>query len=87
MSKGLCGLQGWSTTKSAMTKVKGRQHFNFIMFMSNLRFDPLDMEWYTWLHIVYGHVIRMLDSGTSGVDQCGGRASGVISQYFSFLGV
>ncbi len=20
-----------------------------------------DMEWYTWLHIVYGHMIRMVD--------------------------
>ncbi len=33
MSKGFCGLHGWSTKKSAMTKVKVRQHVNF---MSNL---------------------------------------------------
>ncbi len=33
MSKGCCGLYGLSTKKSAMTKVKARQHVNF---MSNL---------------------------------------------------
>ncbi len=30
----------------------------------DISFDPLDMEWYTWLHIC-GHVIRMLDIKTS----------------------
>ncbi len=33
MSKGFCGLHGLSTKKSTMTKVKARQHVNF---MSNL---------------------------------------------------
>ncbi len=33
MSKGFCGLHRWSTKKSTMTKVKARQHINF---MSNL---------------------------------------------------
>ncbi len=56
MSKGFCDLHCLSTKKSAMTKVKARQHVNF---MSNL--IPLDMEWYIWLHIVCGHVIRMLE--------------------------
>ncbi len=47
MRKGVCGLRGLSTTKSAMTKVKARQHVKFNSeFIS---FDPLDMEWYKWL--------------------------------------
>ncbi len=25
----------------------------------SISFDPLDMEWYIWLHILYGHVIRI----------------------------
>ncbi len=29
----------------------------------SIRFDPLDMEWYTWLHIVCDHMIRMLVDG------------------------
>ncbi len=33
MSKGFCDLHGWSIKKSAMTKVKARQH---VIFMSNL---------------------------------------------------
>ncbi len=33
MSKGVCGIHGWSTKKSAMAKVKARQH---VTFMSNL---------------------------------------------------
>ncbi len=33
MSKGFCGLHGLLTKKSTMTKVKARQHVNF---MSNL---------------------------------------------------
>ncbi len=33
MSEGICGLHGLSTKKSTMTKVKARQHVNF---MSNL---------------------------------------------------
>ncbi len=33
MTKGFCGLHGLSTKKSTMTKVKAKQHVNF---MSNL---------------------------------------------------
>ncbi len=60
MGKGVCGLLGLSTKKSAMTKVKVWHHVNF---MSNLiqhfiSFDPLDMEWYT-VHSMWFHVIRM----------------------------
>ncbi len=33
MTKGVCGLHGLSTKKPAMTKMKARQHVNF---MSNL---------------------------------------------------
>ncbi len=33
MSEGFCGLHGVSTKKTAMTKVKARQH---VYFMSNL---------------------------------------------------
>ncbi len=33
MSKVVCGLNGLSTTKSAMTKLKARQH---VILMSNL---------------------------------------------------
>ncbi len=30
MSKGFCGLHGLLTKKSAITKVKARQHVNFV---------------------------------------------------------
>ncbi len=30
MSKGVCGIHGLSTKKSKMTKVKARQHINFM---------------------------------------------------------
>ncbi len=31
MSKGVCGLHGLSTNKLAMTKVKAKQHINFML--------------------------------------------------------
>ncbi len=64
MSKGFCCLHVLSTKKSAMTKVKTRQH---VKFKFSISFDPLDMEWYTLLYIVCGHVIWMLVAGTGGM--------------------
>ncbi len=60
MNKCFCCLHGLSTTKSAMTKAKDRQHVNFMLNLIQHKLGPLDMEWYTWLHIVCGHMIRML---------------------------
>ncbi len=34
MSKGVCGLHGLSTKKSAMRKVKARQHANFMVHIA-----------------------------------------------------
>ncbi len=52
MSKGFCGLHGLSAKKSTMTKVKAKQHVNFMLNLIQHKFDPLDIDWYTWLHIV-----------------------------------
>ncbi len=41
MSKGFCGLHGLSTKKSAMTKVKTRQHVNFISNLIEHKLCPI----------------------------------------------
>ncbi len=55
MSKGFCGLYDLSTKTPEVTKEKVRQHVNF---MSNLIQHKLTH----WLHIVCGHMIRILDN-------------------------
>ncbi len=52
MSKGFCGRHGLSIKKSTMTKVKARQHFNFMSNLIQHKLDPLDMDCYIWLPIV-----------------------------------
>ncbi len=52
MSKGFSGLHGLSTKTSTMTKVKPKQNVHFMSNLIQQSFDPLDIDWYTWLHIV-----------------------------------
>ncbi len=62
MRKGYCGLHGLSTKKSAMTKyVQARQHINFMSHLIQHKLWPIGHGTYTWLPILCGHVIKMLD--------------------------
>ncbi len=62
MTKDVGSLHDLSTQNSAVTKVKAKQHVNFKSGSEILNCEALNMEWYTWLHIVCGHMIRMLEA-------------------------
>ncbi len=47
--------------KISNDKSEGQTASQFhVTFIFSISFDLLDMEWYTWLHIVCGHMIRIL---------------------------